>query len=144
MQPNLGMACAVLGSILVFSFGIWSESLTLLLLVMGVDYLTGVIASLREGKGLNSSIGFWGLGRKGLMLLVVLIAHRIDVLLGENIAMGGAIYFYIVNELLSIMENYGRMGLPLPDRLRKAVQILRDRSGNGSSEPSGKGDPPAK
>ncbi|MBB6690621.1 phage holin family protein [Cohnella xylanilytica] len=144
MQPNLGMACAVLGSLLVFSFGIWSESLTLLLLVMGVDYLTGVIASLREGKGLNSSIGFWGLGRKGLMLLVVLIAHRIDVLLGENIAMGGAIYFYIVNELLSIMENYGRMGLPLPDRLRKAVQILRDRSGNGSSEPPGKGDPPAK
>lgn len=144
MHPQFGMLCALSGAVITYAFGQPSESLTFLLLIMGVDYLTGIIASLREGRGLSSSFGFWGICKKGLMLLVVLIAHRIDVLLGIEAAMGGAVYFYIVNELLSITENYGRMGLPLPDRLRQAVLILRNRSGNGKSEGPPSEDPPSK
>src|SRR6185437_11253877 len=86
---------ALMGSLLTFSYGLWSESLSLLLVAMGVDYLTGVAAALKEKKGLNSAIGSWGLAKKGIMLLVILLAHRIDVLLEvDNAAMGGAIYFY--------------------------------------------------
>ncbi|WP_372631755.1 holin family protein [Cohnella sp.] len=129
MQLYAGTVCALLGAAVTFSFGIWSESLTFLLVLMAVDYITGVAAALKEGSGLNSNIGFWGLFKKGLILLVMIITHRLDVLLGADLIMGGAVFFYIANELLSIIENYGRLGLPLPDRLKRIVQVLRDRAG---------------
>lgn len=118
----------LLGLVITFAFGSWVESLTLLVVAMGIDYVTGVTASLKEGKGLNSAFGAWGLARKGLMLLVILLAHRIDILLAlPNVTMGAAIYFYIANELISITENYGRMGLPLPDRVRKMIEVLKEK-----------------
>jgi toxin secretion/phage lysis holin len=129
MQVLAGTICAAVGASISFAFGLWTEALTFLFVVMAIDYFTGVIAAVRDGSGLNSNIGFWGLFKKGLILLVMLIAHRLDVLLGVDVVMGGAVYFYIANELLSIIENYGRMGLPLPDRLKRIVQVLRDRAG---------------
>ncbi|GKU79928.1 holin family protein [Paenibacillus sp. L3-i20] len=118
----------VLGSIITFAFGSWTESLTFLLVAIAVDYITGVSASLTEGKGLSSALGSWGLARKGLMLLVILLAHRIDVLMDTSgVTMGAAIYFYIANELISITENYGRLGLPLPDRIRRIIEVLRNK-----------------
>lgn len=133
MHYLAGTICVILGSIVSFSFGTWSESLTFLLVVMALDYITGVVTAAKDGN-LNSGIGFWGLFKKGLMLLVVLLAHRIDILLGIQVAMGGAIYFYIANELLSVIENFGRMGLPIPSRLRQLVQVLRDRAGDDRDE----------
>jgi toxin secretion/phage lysis holin len=129
MQLQMGGICAIIGAVITFSFGLWTETLTFLLLLMAIDYFTGVIAAIRDGSGLNSNIGFWGLFKKGLILLVLLIAHRLDILLGVDIVMGGALYFYIANELLSIIENYGRIGLPLPERLKRMVEVLRDRAG---------------
>ncbi|WP_214630080.1 phage holin family protein [Paenibacillus agaridevorans] len=121
-------ACGVMGAILLFAFGGWSESLTFLLVAMAADYLTGIAASLKEGKGLSSSFGAWGLARKGLSLLVVLLAHRIDVLMNtEDVTMGAAIFFYIANELISVTENYGRLGLPLPERIRKMIAVLKEK-----------------
>lgn len=118
----------LVGSVITFAFGSWVESLTLLVVAMGIDYVTGVAASIKEGRGLNSVFGAWGLARKGLMLLVILLAHRIDILLEtSNVTMGAAIYFYIANELISIVENYGRIGLPLPERLRKIIEVLKDK-----------------
>lgn len=119
---------ALCGSMLVFAFGVWPESLTVLLVAMAIDYVTGISAALREKKGLNSSVGAWGLARKGIMLLVIMLAHRIDILLGLNaIAMGGAIYFYLANELISVTENLGRIGVPMPDRLRDLIEVLRNK-----------------
>lgn len=135
MQLHAGVVTAVLGSVITFSFGIWPESLTLLAVLMGIDYITGIVAAVRVGNGLNSSVGFWGLGKKGLSLLVILLAHRIDVLLEMDLVMGGAISFYVVNELLSVIENYGRLGLPLPDSLRRVVQILCDRGDGDGKKP---------
>jgi toxin secretion/phage lysis holin len=129
MQLQAGILTVVFGSAITFSFGIWTESLTVLTVLMGIDYISGVVAALKSGTGLNSSIGYWGLAKKGLTLLVILLAHRLDVLLGTNMVMGGAVAFYIFNELLSVIENYGRIGLPLPDSVRRVVQILRDRAG---------------
>lgn len=121
-------AAGVLGSIITFSFGGWTEALTFLVVAMAVDYVSGVAASLKEGKGLSSSLGFWGLTRKGLALLIILLAHRIDILLDSpNMTMGAAVYFYIANELISITENYGRLGLPLPNRIRKLIEVLKEK-----------------
>ena len=124
------VACSlmgVLGSLLTFSFGLWPESLTLLLVAMGIDYITGVTAAITEKRGLNSGHGAWGLtGKKGIMLLVILLSHRIDVLMEtNNLAMAGAIYFYLANELISITENLGRIGIPMPDRLRQLIEVLK-------------------
>lgn len=111
-----------------FAFGRWTESLTFLLVAMGVDYVTGVLAAVKSGKGLNSAVGFWGLARKGLSLLVILLAHRVDILLDtSNMTMAAAVYFYIANELISITENYGKLGLPLPDRIRKMIEVLKQK-----------------
>ncbi|THF79906.1 phage holin family protein [Cohnella fermenti] len=134
MHPNLGIVSVTLGAIIGFCFGHWTESLSFLLVLMVADYLSGTLASLRDGKGLNSNIGFWGLAKKGLMLIVVIVAHRIDLVLGAEVVMGGAIYFYIVNELLSVTENYGRLGLPMPDRLRDVIQVLRNRAGTAAGK----------
>ncbi|GFN30192.1 phage holin family protein [Paenibacillus xylaniclasticus] len=123
---NSAVAC--LGTIATYAFGVWPQSLTVLLIAMAIDYVTGVAAALREKKGLNSHIGSWGLTRKGMSLLIVLLAHQIDLLLQIGDAtMSAAIYFYLANELISITENYGRIGLPLPDKVRRIIEVLKDK-----------------
>jgi toxin secretion/phage lysis holin len=82
---------------------------------------------MREQRGLNSQVGYWGLARKGLMLLVIMLAHRMDILMDTDLMMTGAIYFYLANELISITENYGRLGLPLPSFLKQMIQVLRGK-----------------
>lgn len=94
-----------------------------------IDYVTGLAASIKEGKGLSSKIGFWGLAKKGLMLLVVILAHRLDVLMGTNVIMIGSIYFYLANELISVTENYGRLGLPLPNWIKEIIAIFKQKGG---------------
>ncbi|PWV99709.1 toxin secretion/phage lysis holin [Paenibacillus cellulosilyticus] len=126
---------AVVGTTFTYAFGAWPQSLTVLLIAMGVDYLTGIAASMKEKKGLNSHVGSWGLTRKGLTLLIVLLAHQIDLLLHlEGVTMSGAIYFYLANELISITENYGRIGLPLPDSLRQMIEVLKDKGGSKDND----------
>lgn len=121
---------AVLGSIINFAFGTWSEHLTFLLVAMGVDIVTGMTASLKEGRGLSSSAGSIGLSKKGGILLVILLSHRIDILLEiSNITMMAAIYFYIANELVSITENFGRNGIPLPNVIKQAIAVLKNKGG---------------
>ena len=127
MNVYLAGVSIVFGSAITFAFGTWTESLTVLLVAMAIDYVTGIIAAVYDGSGLDSKVGFWGLMKKGLILLVVLLSHRIDLVLGVDMAMGGAIAFYTVNELLSIIENYGRLGLPLPPQWKQFVRTLRNR-----------------
>lgn len=117
-----------IGLFVAYAFGGWSESLSFLFIAMAIDYVTGVLASVKEGKGLNSAIGFWGLLKKGLMLTVILLAHRADILLDTpNVATTGAVFFYIANELISIVENFGRIGLPLPAQLKNIITVLQNK-----------------
>ncbi|CAH0121059.1 hypothetical protein PAE9249_03585 [Paenibacillus sp. CECT 9249] len=129
-QATTAGATGIFSAFLTYAYGGWSELLGFFLLVVALDYVTGLIASLKEKKGLNSEIGFWGLAKKGLMLLIILIGHRLDVLFGTDVIMTGAIYFYLANELISITENYGRLGLPLPERIKELIAILK-RKGEG-------------
>jgi len=128
-QHIVNAGAGLLGAFITFAFGRWSEALTFLLVLFAADIVSGIYASIREGRGLNSAVGTFGFAKKGLMLLVIIIAHRADVLLGTNYVMGGAIYFYIANEALSITENYGRAGLPLPDVIKRLVTVLREKGG---------------
>jgi toxin secretion/phage lysis holin len=92
-----------------------------------VDYVTGIAASMKEKRGLKSLVGFWGLARKGLMLLVIMLAHRMDILLNTDLMKTSAIYYYLANEFISITENYGRLGLPLPTFMKQMIQVLRKK-----------------
>ncbi|MFS0837318.1 holin family protein [Paenibacillus sp. 1P03SA] len=125
-QTILGSLAAFGASFLTYAFGGWSELLGFFLVAVAIDYVTGVAASLKEKSGLNSNIGFWGLAKKGLMLLIILLGHRMDMLIGGSVVMNAAIYFYLVNELISITENYGRLGLPLPDKIKEVIAQLKN------------------
>ncbi|CAH1207576.1 hypothetical protein PAECIP111891_03036 [Paenibacillus allorhizoplanae] len=115
------------GAVVTYTLGEWSEIISLFLMAITVEYVTGIAASMKEQQGSISQVGFWRLARKGLMLLVIMLAHRMDILLDTDLMMTGAIYFYLANEFISITENYGRLGLPLPVFLKQMIQVLRSK-----------------
>jgi toxin secretion/phage lysis holin len=61
------------------------------------------------------------------MILVVALGYQLDQFTGQTIIMTGAIYFFIANELVSITENYGRIGLPLPPQIKNIIKVLRNK-----------------
>ncbi|WP_261302546.1 phage holin family protein [Paenibacillus andongensis] len=126
-QIVFNLISATFGALATYAFGEWNELLSLFLMAILVDYVTGIAASMKEQHGLNSQVGYWGLTRKGLMLLVIMLAHRMDTLMDTDLMMTGAIYFYLANEFISITENYGRLGLPLPSFLKQMIQVLRGK-----------------
>lgn len=116
------------GSIITYLWGGWSALLGILLAFVVIDYITGVAAAAKNGE-LSSSVGMWGIAKKVLIFLIVAIAHLIDEALGTNtIIKDAAIYFYLANEVISILENAGRLGAPLPPILTKAIEMLKGKS----------------
>ena len=113
----------IIGGFIANAFGGWSAALTTLLIFMGVDYLSGLIlagvfhASPKSEDGtLESYAGWKGLVRKGMTLLIVLIGARLDLLIGVNYIRDAMVIPFCVNELLSIIENMGLMGVPMPEK----------------------------
>lgn len=130
---------AITGGILAIAFGGWDQLLTVFLITIIIDYLTGILASIKEGAGLDSQVGFWGLTRKALMLLVIVLAHQMDILINSgatDVIKTGAIYFYMSNELISITENYGRLGLPLPPKIRQIIAVLQNKDNKDNNKGS--------
>ena len=129
---------AALGSTVAGALGGWDAALQTLLLFMALDYATGMLLAgvfPRSGKSgdgaLDSRAGFKGLCKKGAQLLAVLVAARLDLLLGEHWARTAVILFFLGNEGLSVLENLGLMGVPLPAALKQALSALRDQ-GDGA------------
>lgn len=122
LQKIVSGVCVVGGLL----FGKPDGLLYALLLMMTLDYVSGVLyaASVRR---LSSGIGFRGLCRKLLILVLVAVGHTLDsrVLAGGALVRSAVESFYIANEGLSILENVGRLGLPLPARLRRLLLQLQ-------------------
>jgi toxin secretion/phage lysis holin len=107
-----------------YFLGGWDMTLQVLITMAIIDYATGMIAATILGE-LKSKIGFKGIAKKVVLFLLVGVATQVDVALGSNSAIREAtIFFFMGNELLSILENAGRMGVPLPSALTNAVEIL--------------------
>lgn len=104
------------------------------------DFLTGLIAAAlcKSGKtdsgGLSSSVGFKGIAKKVGIMLLVLIAHRIDLVLGTNYIKTAAVIAFIVNEVISIVENAGLIGVPMPAIFKKAVDLLKGKADEDGAE----------
>lgn len=141
MKETICAAVGVIGSFISGLFGGWSASLTTLLLFMTADYISGIIIAVifkkspkTETGSLKSEVGFKGLCRKGMMLLFVLIAYRLDLVIGTDYIRNAVIIAFIANELISLTENAGLMGVPMPAVITNAIDILTKRSEESEDE----------
>ena len=103
-----------------------------LIAFVAIDYITGVMCAVIDRK-LSSAVGFKGIFRKVLIFLLVGIANIIDVqVVGTGAVLRTAvIFFYISNEGVSLLENAGHLGLPIPERVKTVLERLHDRAENG-------------
>ena len=135
MKEGLCTGIGVVGGFIASLFGGWDAALTTLLLFMGIDYASGLIVAgifhnskKTESGTLESRAGWKGLCRKGMTLLFVLIAHRLDLAIGVAYIRDAVIIGFMANELISIVENAGLMGLPLPEVITKAIDVLTKKA----------------
>ena len=132
----------ILGSIITTWFGGWDTVLQTLVLFMVIDWLTGGIllpavfkkSPKSENGALESRAGWKGLCRKGVTLLIVLVACHLDTVMGSNFIRDAVVIAFIANETLSIIENAGLMGIPIPKALTGAIEILKQKSEQDSKE----------
>ena len=130
-----------LGACIAQLFGGWNTALATLLICMTVDYITGfAVAAVfkkstkTQSGALASIVGFKGLCKKGMMLLIVLIAYRFDLTFNTAYIRDTVIIAFIANEAVSIAENAGLMGVPLPKVLTKAIDLLKNREEEGTEQ----------
>ena len=130
-----GVACV--GAAITSLFGGWNGAMTTLVILMFIDYVTGIIVAgvfhnspKCSGGALSSAVGFKGICRKFVILLIVVVACRVDLLLDTNIIRDATCIGFCANELVSITENAGLMGIPLPRKLVEAIEVLRGDNGN--------------
>ena len=130
----LAIFIGIVGATVTTLFGGWSARLTTLIFFMAIDYISGLLVAgvfktspKSETGALSSKVGYRGLCKKGMILLFVLIAYRLDLLIGTDYIRDAAIIGFCVNELISIVENAGLMGIPLPPILIKAIDVLVNR-----------------
>lgn len=131
MKEGICTGIGVIGSLIASAFGGWDAALITLILFMAIDYLSGLLVAgvfhnskKTETGTLESRAGWKGLCRKGMTLLFVLIAYRLDLAIGVDYIRNAVIIGFMANELISIVENAGLMGLPLPAVISKAIDVL--------------------
>jgi len=128
------------GGFIAMAFGGWSDALITLIVFMSIDYATGLIVAgvfkkskKSESGALESRAGFKGLCRKGVALLIVLVAVRLDIVMHTSYIKDAVIIAFIANESISIIENAGLMGIPVPSVIAKAIDVLKEKDGTPES-----------
>ena len=135
---KLSVVCAAVGTAgaaVAKALGGWDNAVFTLIIFMCIDYAMGLIVAgvfkkseKSENGGLSSRVCWVGLARKVITLLFVVIAYRLDLLIGTDYIRTGVIIAFCASELISICENAGLMGVPLPSVITKAIDILKNRS----------------
>lgn len=135
MKEFICTVIGVIGSVIASLFGGWDSALTTLIMFMVVDYATGLIVAgvfknspKTDTGALESKAGWKGLCRKCVTLVFVMVAYRLDLILCTEYIRTAVIIAFIVNELISLVENAGLMGIPLPGAITKAIDILQKKS----------------
>ena len=129
IQIIIDSIAGTVGAVLGFMYGEVSGLFWALIAFMALDYITGVIVAIIE-KRLSSEVGFRGLAKKFLILVFVAVGHIADtyILGGTPAAMSAVMLFYIANEGISIIENAGNLGLPVPKKLKDIMAQLKKES----------------
>lgn len=125
MEKVFNSVVAVTATFFTYLFGGWDIALIVLVAFMVLDYVTGVIWAYIQ-KTLNSEIGFKGLIKKCMILVVLVVAVLLDRMINSGTAVFRTLvcYFYIANEGISLLENVSNLGLPIPDKLKVALEQL--------------------
>lgn len=143
MKDMICTAVGIAGSAIASCFGGWDAGLKTLVVFLALDYITGlVVAGLFHNSphsstgGLESRAGWKGLVRKCATLALVLAAHYLDLILGldKDYIRNMVIIGFVTNEFISLVENAGLMGLPLPNAVLKAIDILKEKAGEAEAE----------
>ena len=134
MKQGICTAVGIAGSFLAAAFGGWDAALAALLVCIAVDYVSGSIVALVFHKSsksdtgaYNSAYGLKGLCKKGLMLLFVLVAVQMDALMGVDYVRDAVCIGFCSNEVLSIIENLGLAGVPMPQAVVNALEQLQKK-----------------
>lgn len=129
------MICAGIGAVggwISWLLGGWDTAVVTLVIFMAIDYISGLAvagvfhASRKTDSGaLESRAGWKGLCKKAMTLLFVLVAHRLDMVIGTTYIRDAVVIAFVANELISIVENAGLMGVPMPAAIVNAIDILQ-------------------
>lgn len=129
------------GSFIAGALGGWDTALITLVCFMLVDYATGWILAVvfkksqkTESGGYSSAIGLKGLCKKFMILLLVMVAYRLDQLIGGSYIRDGACIVFIGNEAMSILENAGLMGIQIPKPIADALDVLHAKNNQESEQ----------
>ena len=127
------LGCA--GSVIASLFGGWDAALVTLLIFMGVDYVTGLIVAgvfhtseKTENGTLESRAGWKGLCRLEFRRVLFRSACRLDLMMGSNFIRDAVVIAFVANETISIIENAGLMGIPIPAVITKAIEVLKKKA----------------
>ena len=137
MKYTISAIIGACGGFIASIFGGWDAALTTLVIFMAIDYITGIIVAgvfhnskKTKSGSLESKAGWKGICRKGMSLLIVIIACRLDLLMGTTYTKDTVIIAFIVNETISIIENAGLMGIKIPTIIQKAIEVLKKEDDN--------------
>lgn len=132
---------ASIGGLVTHLLGGWSHDLNTLIIFMAVDFISGLAlatifknSTKTQGGALESRACMKGLFRKGMILVFVMVGNRLDVTLGSDYIRTTVIIGFIANELISIIENAGLMGIKFPPIITNSVEILKSKSGENQKE----------
>lgn len=135
MKVKILSLLGCVGSVIASLFGGWDAALATLVIFMSIDYVTGLIVagvfhtSEKTKNGtLESRAGWKGLCRKGVTLLVVLVACRLDLMMSSNFIRDAVVIAFVANEVISIIENCGLMGIPIPAVIAKTIEVLKKKA----------------
>lgn len=128
MEKLFNSAVAVVATFLTYLFGGWDAAIGILIVFMILDYVTGVVVAYKN-KTLNSEIGFNGLIKKCMILIILIVAVMLDRLLntGTWVFRTLVCYFYIANEGVSLLENVSNLGVKIPGKLKDALEQLNEK-----------------
>ncbi len=131
MKEKICALMGALGGLMASLFGPWTSDLTALTVLMAVDFLSGVAVALVFHKSkktptgaYSSACGFAGLAKKAMLLALVAVGHQMDAVLGINYIRTALCVAFLTNEGMSILENAGLMGIPIPTALQNALDVL--------------------
>lgn len=135
LKDAVSTAAGLLGGFVTMFWGGWSQGLTALVFIMAADYVTGLLVAgvFKKSKktdsgGLESKAGLKGLIRKVSIIILIGLIHMVEGSIGIDFLMNGCIIGFMLNELISLVENFGLMGIPMPAAVTRAIDILTTKA----------------
>ena len=125
-EMHVGAVVSAIGTSLTYFIG-WSDTLEALLVLMLIDYITGLLAAyINPNLKLDSSKGFRGICKKIMIILLIVLAHELEKATGIPAVQSVVVWFFIGNEGLSVIENAAKAGVPIPQKLRATLAQLAE------------------